>query len=273
MSTSDPSDFATTDPQINFDAGFGWKFGPSTLAENTSSIEANRFAESDWVALPFSDISDISMFRKPLWQSVERLYLAAMLADDCDCKRQEFSVSQENLSQMGLRSEELKWLQVKNIVERTERVRAPHDRDSHRNSGAGFVSDEMFVITDFGIELVEESMTAATLHRSEQLNSTNSAAARQEFKPSWDNERHELRCAGKIVKKFKWRAANQETILAAFEEEGWPAHVDDPLPQQSDIDPKRRLADAIKSLNRHQKFSLVRFCGDGTGEGVLWEFK
>ena len=83
--------------------------------------------------------------------------------------------------------------------------------------------------------------------------------------------RHELRLGETLVKKFKWRAANQEAILCAFEEEGWPPHIDDPLPPILDKDPKRRLSDAIKCLNRKQLNTLVRFSGDGTGEGVYWE--
>ena len=73
------------------------------------------------------------------------------------------------------------------------------------------------------------------------------------------------------MKRFKWTAANQETILVAFEEEGWPARIDDPLPQQPEQDPKRRLSDTIKCLNRKQTNELIRFRGDGTGEGVTWE--
>ena len=57
----------------------------------------------------------------------------------------------------------------------------------------------------------------------------------------------------------------------AFEEEGWPAKIDDPLAPQSQQDPKRRLHDTIKCLNRNQKNELLHFRGDGTGEGILWE--
>ena len=57
----------------------------------------------------------------------------------------------------------------------------------------------------------------------------------------------------------------------AFEEEDWPVRIDDPLPPRSGLDPKRRLHDSIKSLNRHQKSRVLRFCGDGSGEGVRWE--
>ena len=57
----------------------------------------------------------------------------------------------------------------------------------------------------------------------------------------------------------------------AFEEDGWPARIDDPLPPAKKIDAKQRLHDTIKNLNRNQKQRLIRFMGDGTGQGVRWK--
>lgn len=89
--------------------------------------------------------------------------------------------------------------------------------------------------------------------------------------PRWDSVRREL-CVGKdVVKRFKLPCANQETILAAFQEEGWPPRIDDPLPPQLNHDPKQRLRDTLRSLNRNQKIRRLVFKGDGTGQGVLWE--
>ena len=90
--------------------------------------------------------------------------------------------------------------------------------------------------------------------------------------PKWDGQRQELRLRDIVVKQFKVPAINQERILAAFEEEGWPVLIDDPLPPHPGQDPKRRLHDTINSLNRNQKHALLRFLGDGKGEGVRWEF-
>ena len=59
-------------------------------------------------------------------------------------------------------------------------------------------------------------------------------------------------------------------ILAAFEEEGWPPRIDDPLPPKPDQDPKRRLHDTINSLNRNQQHLLIQFFGDGSGQGIRW---
>jgi|GEM_PF-606840 len=88
--------------------------------------------------------------------------------------------------------------------------------------------------------------------------------------PSWDAQRRELRVNQVLVKYFKWPAVNQQTILAAFEEERWPPRIDDPLPPKPEQDRKRRLHDAVKCLNRNQSQPLIRFHGDGTGEGVRW---
>ena len=88
--------------------------------------------------------------------------------------------------------------------------------------------------------------------------------------PSWDRDRPELRWGNTVVKRFKVPAPNQELILAAFQEDGWPVRIDDPLPPHPELDPKRRLHDTINSLNRSQKLPLIRFLGDGSGQGVRW---
>ena len=88
--------------------------------------------------------------------------------------------------------------------------------------------------------------------------------------PCWDCDRQELRLGVQVVKEFKLRSPNQTIILTVFEEEKWPPRIDDPLPP-SEIDPKQRLHDTIKSLNRNQRTQLIRFRGDGTGQGIRWQ--
>ena len=61
-------------------------------------------------------------------------------------------------------------------------------------------------------------------------------------------------------------------ILAAFQEEGWPRSIDDPLPPKSGISCEQRLRDTIRHLNQHQANRLIVFAGDGTGERVLWRW-
>jgi hypothetical protein len=97
--------------------------------------------------------------------------------------------------------------------------------------------------------------------------------ASEEFlgRPRWDHQRRQLCMGAQLVKEFKLPSPNQETVLMAFEEESWPARIDDPLPPVAHLDPRRRLHDTIKALNRKQKRYLIRFRGDGSGEGIRWE--
>ena len=90
--------------------------------------------------------------------------------------------------------------------------------------------------------------------------------------PQWDFRLRELQLAGRLVKRFRVPSPNQETILATFQEEGWPELIDDPLPPKYGKDSKRRVHDTIKNLNRHQATRLLRFCGDGTGKRIRWDF-
>lgn len=90
-------------------------------------------------------------------------------------------------------------------------------------------------------------------------------------RPRWDAARRELWFHDRLVKRFPLPAANQTAILDAFETDGWPPRIDDPLPGDPAIDAMTRLHDTIKALNRNQKEICLRFRGDGSGEGVLWE--
>lgn len=92
------------------------------------------------------------------------------------------------------------------------------------------------------------------------------------MKPHWNGNRRELTLNGVVVKRFRQPSANQEAVLAAFEEEGWPEKVYDPLPPSPVITPQRRLQDTVYRLNRRQfGGQLIKFSMDGTGEAVLWQ--
>jgi hypothetical protein len=92
---------------------------------------------------------------------------------------------------------------------------------------------------------------------------------RASVNPTWCDEKRELTLCGNVVRKYKWPAANQAHVLQAFQKSNWSRQIEDPLPLDSEVDRKRRLHDTIKCLNRHQ--NKIRFRGDGTGLGILWE--
>ena len=89
--------------------------------------------------------------------------------------------------------------------------------------------------------------------------------------PLWNGK--ELWFMDRVVKRFRRPARNQLTVLAVFQEEGWPKRIDNPIPANENCDAQSRLHDTIKSLNRNHipDPSPIRFRGDGTGTGVVWE--
>ena len=89
--------------------------------------------------------------------------------------------------------------------------------------------------------------------------------------PFWNGK--ELWFKDRVVKRFRRLAQNQQTVLAVFQEEGWPERIDNPIPANDICDAQSRLHDTIKSLNRNHipDPSPLRFRGDGTGTGVVWE--
>ncbi len=67
-------------------------------------------------------------------------------------------------------------------------------------------------------------------------------------RPRWDRKLCELRFEGRLIKKVRGPkvARNIVALLDAFEEEGWPPHIFDPL--RAGPNPKR-LQDTVESLN------------------------
>jgi hypothetical protein len=82
-----------------------------------------------------------------------------------------------------------------------------------------------------------------------------------------------LFCWGQhVLKHFLQPAGNQQIVLCAAEEQRWPWWFDDPLPKIPRTNPKVRLHDTIKDLNRRQTAQLIHFKGDGTGTRIGWEY-
>lgn len=75
-----------------------------------------------------------------------------------------------------------------------------------------------------------------------------------------------------VIKRFDKPAENQRVILRAFQRNGWPDWIADPIKPDHDKDDRQRLADAVYHLNRHQENQLVRFRRDGRGMGVIWDW-
>lgn len=172
----------------------------------------------------------------------------------------DFAVEVGSLRAAGLTNSDLRWLACRGyVVHAVETTRPGKDRRSfHRDGLLTFGDKTCLVLTPAGEQFAARVGATSPLPGPAPL-------------PRWDAERRELRVGDVLVKKFKVPARNQELVLTAFAEERWPVRIDDPLPPRLEVDPKRRLVETISRLNRNQKHRVLRFHGDGHGEGISWE--
>ncbi len=161
----------------------------------------------------------------------------------------DLAVEISELQRSGLSRNTLRWLVCERYVRHATEIDSPGDsaRTFYMDTSVGglrFTEDSCFILTDEGISFV--SRLLENFQPTERLVAGFSAEATAELTtPKWDCLRQELRLGDLLVKRFKVRAPNQERVLSAFEEEGWPACIDDPLPRCTDQDPKRRLHETI----------------------------
>jgi hypothetical protein len=219
---------------------------------------------------------------------------AFICAQDAGADVWDFAVEIAALYETGLTISDLRWLVAKRFADHGQESTGydcPH-RAFRPGAGYLFQTTTCVVLTPCGAEFanhfLNDSATSsqssvsiesaplgggrtAGLEREPQvaanLNGSPSAAS----KPCWDSSRRELSLDGMVVKRFRVPAQTQELILRAFQEDGWPEHIDDPLPGSGAIDARTRLHDAIHRLNGHQANRLIRFSGNGNGTGVCWE--
>jgi hypothetical protein len=185
----------------------------------------------------------------------------------------QFAIGVSSLNQGGLSVNDLRWLLYRGFLSHClETTRPGDERRTFRAGGAcRFDRRSCFVLTEAGIALASQRPCMPSIETTGAASETDGKVDTLSIVPTWDRDRQELRLGQELVKCFKTPAPNQELILAAFQEEGWPVHIYDPLPPHPEQDPRRRLHDTINSLNRNQKKTLLRFMGDGSGQGVRWD--
>ncbi len=188
----------------------------------------------------------------------------------------DFAVEIGHLNELGLTNNQLRWLVCAGLAEHAREI-LPAGRENRAfQPPAGRLTlhrRTCFVLTKPGASFVRSMIEARPVPQekaSDPEYATDVASPLVSRTPYWDADRQELRLGYVVVKRFRVPAPNQVMILAAFQEEGWPARVDDPLPPRCATDPKRRLHDTVNSLNRSQRNRLVSFQGDGSGRGVCW---
>jgi hypothetical protein len=199
-------------------------------------------------------------------QGLKLLVDAWQYAQDLRVEVWDFAVELEALRAAGLSTADLRWLVCKGYVRHAAEIPAGgKEGRAFRPLARLTVTEETcFVLTEMGRRPAEQVCQLPA-------EATVAVQSGPGSLPCWDGEARELRVGGVVVKRYRVPAENQELVLTAFEEEGWPLHIDDPLPPLPDLDAKRRLHDTINRLNRNQKQPLIRFHGHGNGCMVRWQ--
>jgi hypothetical protein len=187
-----------------------------------------------------------------------------------------FAVELDQLQTGGLSLTELRWLVSKGYVEHAVET-FPGKPDGRRFKSVGRFSilpSTCVVLTPVGarwfIDAVVRRPRGDAAEGNGQAGSAVSSESALVVKPDWDRATRTLCLGREIIKRFQRVASAQQLILEAFEEEGWPQHIDDPLPPRPGVKPAHRLHHAINNLNRGLA-PLIRFRGDGLGRGIRWE--
>jgi hypothetical protein len=79
-----------------------------------------------------------------------------------------------------------------------------------------------------------------------------------------------LRWGGAVILRLRCDASNQSTLLAAFQEDGWPTEIDDPLPGGGGVSARDRLHNTVQSLMKRMPPDTIRFALAKGGAAVCW---
>ena len=229
------------------------------------------------------DWSEVHWIRNRLQKGLELLVLGYRYARAGKANVQDFAIGYHSLREVGLEECDIRWLVSQSLVEHYVETTLPGDTTrSFSAGGVAICENSCLTLTHKGVCFVGEMDSVAptesanpqsTQHQSTQHQSTQHPPEQHSptQHPRWDTDRQELWYLNQLVKRYRLPSPNQSAILSAFQEERWPARIDDPLPPKVEQDPKRRLHDTIRNLNRSHRRPLLRFVGDGSGQGVLWE--
>ncbi|MGO9109002.1 MAG: hypothetical protein ACLP9L_07195 [Thermoguttaceae bacterium] len=203
------------------------------------------------------------------------LWKAFAYARDMELDPWGFALGLAYLVKLGVSETDLRWLVLNGYVEQAEEQTTSRDstRRFRLRANVAFTGRTCFVLSEAGADLAASLLDAPavvpTAFPPARISRPRTIGGQR--LPQWAPDERVLRLGLCIVKRFDKPAPNQEAVLMAFEEDGWPGHIDDPLAPVSDLVPKERLRFTIRRLNTCQERPLIRFSGDGTGQGIRWE--
>jgi hypothetical protein len=249
--------------------------------------------------------TNIALLLSEQFRSALAILLTAFdYAEDSGVDRWQFAVEIPDLLARGAALPDLRWLLLRGYAEHTKETTTPGDpsRSFRPLAATSFPPDTCLTLTPTGAQNLRQVLCGEAAPNPPRSGAAPSPqpltpsplpspspqplvpspfrspspsplapSPQAAQRPLWDPLHRELRYAGQVIKRYRVPAPNQELILSAFQEEGWPEFLDDPLPPVDEQDPKHRLQVTIKSLNRNQVAALIRFHGNGNGLQVFWE--
>ena len=191
----------------------------------------------------------------------------------------EFAVEISRFRSLNLANSDLRWLVARGLVDHAIEVSSDHDKSRafRHHDRVMFGKRSCFVLTESGEALARElhdggqSSTDRAGLQVVRHSACEAGDSRPLQAPHWDRHRRELRIATVLVKQFTIPDLDQESVLFAFDEQDWPARIDDPLTTDDESCCHQRLQATVHRLNRGQKQLRIRFQADDDGQGVRWE--
>jgi hypothetical protein len=241
--------------------------------------------------------ADLAEFSPEVLNGLNQLARAVDYAWDLDSPLWDFAVEIDRLLALGMTTSDLRWLVKRGYASHAREMTTPQDTERRFDAAEqnlAFAKNTCFMLTDAGLAIlgraaihdrdhtqpdgvvVNNMLAAVGADQAEPLSDAETVPpsrpssfphSRPAMMPSWDSESRTFLVGKHVIKRFRVPSRNQEAVLDAFQEEGWPLSIDDPLSPVPDQHPKRRLRDTIKGLNTNQVMELIRFRGDGTGDG------
>jgi hypothetical protein len=222
---------------------------------------------------PRSDGLGCQMLLKPTVQKALALLLEGYdFACDLEVCVWEFAVPIRTLLTAGCSVNTLRWLVRRCFAEFAVLTgKTAKNKPRHIAETIEFAEKTSFVLTEAGAAAAHAACPPLTLKPRADEPRVGPYRVDPAI-PAWDQQLGELRYLGTLVKRLRKASSNQWAILRAFQREGWPQELENPLRQSArdGVNPKQRLHDAIKNLNRDHEALLLRFYGAGSGCGVGW---
>jgi len=198
---------------------------------------------------------------------------ATSFARDTGRDAWDYCLRLEELLSAGLTVADCRWLADKKLVDARDLGQGRGRRGGNKPRKPTFTRATHFVLTVAGAAYAAELRSANGKPRAKNVKGAAHRARGTEGmgNPRWDSRLLVLHVDEIAVKKFQAKARNQMAVMAAFEAQGWPRQIHNPLNSCSPARRAQALADAVHGLNRNLRAKVIRFHTAEKGASVRYE--